>query len=390
MQIRGFLLEHQVEERIDFCHKWVLLDSTRQCKHIGPLARIIEKEIARSGVISFARYMELALYNRDHGYYRKSHIGKAGDFFTSISVGPLFGQMLAYFLAKQLAAIEGQLHIAEAGANDGALAADILSWLAQNRPQIAEKLQYFIVEPIDELQERQREKIRQVGRVAPRAPLSMKWVHSLEDLPSISGAIISNELLDAFPVHVFRWHRAENRWREYGVDAEFTFTPLSTVPDWAIESLAELKPLEQYLPDQFAVEFSPAAEKWWRGAAEKLNAGFLITFDYGDESTALWSPSRANGTLRAYRNHRLVKDVLADPGEQDITASVNFTHLCRAGEAAGLKSEPLQTQSQFLTKIAAEFFTNPTATNVRQFQTLTHPDHLGRSFKVLVQSRTNS
>ena len=387
MQVRGFLLEHQVEERIDLCHKWVLLDSIRQCKHIGPLARIIENEIVRSGVISFARYMELALYNRDHGYYRKSHIGKAGDFFTSISVGPLFGQMLAYFLAKQLAGIEGQLHIVEAGANDGALAADILSWLAQNRPEIAEKLQYFIVEPIDELQERQREKLQSVGQVAP---LGVKWVGAIEDIPAINGAIISNELLDAFPVHVFRWRRAEKQWREYGVDAEFAFIPLTSLPNWASESLAELKPLEAYLPDQFTVEFSPAAETWWRRAAEQLKVGSLLTFDYGDESTGLWSPSRAHGTLRAYRNHKLVADVLADPGEQDITASVNFTRIRRAGEAVGLKSAPLQSQSHFLTQIAAEFFANPTATEVRQFQTLTHPEHLGRSFKVLVQSRTSS
>ena len=366
------------------------MDSIRQCKDIGPLARIIENEIARPGVISFARYMELALYNRDHGYYRKSHIGKAGDFFTSISVGPLFGQMLAYFLAKQFAGIDGQLHIVEAGANDGALAADILSWLAQNRPEIAEKLRYFIVEPLGELQERQREKIRQVGRVAPRAPLSVNWVGALEDLPPINGAIVSNELLDAFPVHVFRWHRSENQWREYGVDADFTFAPLATLPYWSLEPLSELKRLEPHLPHQFTVEFSPAAENWWRRAAEKLKTGSLLTFDYGDESTGLWSPSRAQGTLRAYRNHKLVADVLADPGEQDITASVNFTRIRRAGEEAGLKSAPLRTQSQFLTEIAAEFFTNPTATEIRQFQTLTHPEHLGRSFKVLVQSRTNS
>jgi SAM-dependent MidA family methyltransferase len=154
--------------------------------------------------------------------------------------------------------------------------------------------------------------------------------------------------------------------------------------------LFELKPLEPYLPDQFTVEFSPAAEAWWRLAAEKLNHGLMVAFDYGDEATGLWSPARAQGTLRAYKNHKLVNDILADPGEQDITASVNFTRIQRAGEAAGLKSAPLQTQSQFLTKIAAEFFTNPAANEVRQFQTLTHPEHLGRSFKVLVQRRTNS
>ena len=96
MKVRSLLLEHQVEECVDLCHK-LLLDSIQQRKHINPLARSIQNEIARAGVISFARFMELALYDRDHGYYRKSHIGKAGDYFTSISVGPLFDKCWRIF-----------------------------------------------------------------------------------------------------------------------------------------------------------------------------------------------------------------------------------------------------------------------------------------------------
>jgi SAM-dependent MidA family methyltransferase len=381
------LLEHQVEEGIDLCHKAVLLDSIQQHKHMSPLARDIKNEIARSGVVSFARFMELALYNRDHGYYRKSHIGKAGDYFTSISVGPIFGQMLAHFLAKQLSPLPGPIQIVEAGANDGSLAADILTWFAEKQPEFAQRLVYFIIEPIPELQERQHEK---VGRVAPHAPFSVKSLPNLENLPPVHGAFISNELLDAFPIHVFRWHRADREWREYGVNTDFQFAPMPSLPKWSHEPLAELEPLEPHLPDQFTVEFSPAAEFWWQRAAEKLSSGLMIAFDYGDESTALWSPSRSQGTLRAYRRHQLVPNVLADPGDQDITASVNFTRIRRAGERAGLHTTPLQTQAQFLTKIAAEFFTNPTANEVRQFQTLTHPEHLGHSFKVFVQSRINS
>jgi SAM-dependent MidA family methyltransferase len=381
------LLEHQVEEGIDLCHKAVLLNSVQQARQMSPLAREIQNEIARAGVVSFARFMELALYSRDHGYYCKSHIGKAGDYFTSISVGPIFGQMLAYFLAKQLAPLAGPIQIVEAGANDGALAADILTWIAQKQPEFAQRLVYYIVEPIPELQERQYSK---VGRAAPRAASQVQWVSAVQDLPLIQGAFISNELLDAFPVHVFRWHRAEQEWREYGVDSDFHFAPMASLPKWSHEPLAELKPLEPHLPDQFTIEFSPTAEFWWQHAAEKLSSGLMIAFDYGDESPALWSPSRAHGTVRAFLNHKLVNDILADPGDQDITASVNFTRIQRAGERAGLATSPLQTQAQFLTKIAAEFFTNPTATEVRQFQTLTHPEHLGRSFKVFVQSRTIS
>jgi SAM-dependent MidA family methyltransferase len=381
MQVRGFLLEHQVEECIDLCHKWVLLDSTGQCKHISPAARIIANEIARSGIMSYARFMELALYHPDHGYYRKSHIGKGGDFFTSVSVGPLFGQMVAYFLAKQLARLDGEIQIVEAGANDGAWAADILAWLHGNRPEIARRLQYLVVEPLAELQQRQRAKL---------SGFNVRWVRSVEELPQVHGAIISNELLDAFPVHIFRWRSQEQRWREYGVNLHFQFAPMDNIPEWACEALADLKPLEAYLPDAFTVEFSSTAERWWAVAATKLSKGLMLALDYGDEATALWSPARSHGTVRAFRNHKLVNDPLADPGEQDLTASVNFTRLRAAGERAGLHSERLQTQAQFLVKIAADFFSNPTAAEVRQFQTLTHPEHLGRSFKALVQSRTSS
>src|SRR5206468_1096699 len=132
------------------------------------------------------------------------------------------------------------------------------------------------------------------------------------------------------------------RWREYGVNGDFQFAAMSALPDWSHEPLSELEPLERYLPDEFTVEFSPAAEQWWHTAATKLDAGLLLAFDYGDESTALWSPARADGTLRSFRNHKLVAYPLADPGEQDITASVNFTRIRAAGERAGLTSVRLQ------------------------------------------------
>jgi SAM-dependent MidA family methyltransferase len=381
MQVRGFLLEHQVEECIDLCHKGVLLDSIGEHKHSNPIANIIVDEVARAGVLSFARFMELALYHPEHGYYRKCHIGKAGDFFTSVSVGPLFGQLLGHYLSKNLTNLAKEIQIAEAGANDGSLAFDILDWLASNRPEFAHRLTYIMVEPLAELQERQRKKL---------GKFNVRWVKSLEELAPIRGAIISNELLDAFPVHIFRWNTIRRMWREFGVDSTFQFVPMPQLPEWAALLLEELKPLQPHLPDNFTVELNPAAETWWADASSKLNDGLMVAFDYGDEAISLWSPSRAFGTVRSFRNHKLATDPLKDPGEQDITASVNFTRIRAAGEKTGLKSSPLQTQAQFLNKIAIEFFSNPTANEVRQFQTLTHPEHLGRAFKVLVQSRTSS
>lgn len=133
---------------------------------------------------------------------------------------------------------------------------------------------------------------------------------------------------------------------------------------------------------------------WWRQAAGALRCGKLLTLDYGLSALDFFTPGRAHGTLRTYAQHRSSSDLLAAPGQQDLTAHVNFTALQSAGESAGLRTEALTTQSRFLTAIATRAWnatappTDPAV--LRQFQTLTHPDHLGRSFSVLVQSRRPS
>ena len=119
-------------------------------------------------------------------------------------------------------------------------------------------------------------------------------------------------------------------------------------------------------------------------------SGHLLAIDYGGTFEEMLSPSRTSGTLRAYSRHRAGHDVLANPGEQDITAHVNFTEIINAGETAGLKTDTFTTQGQFLTEIALEFWKRSRLSpdrQVRQFQTLTHPEHLGRPFRVLIQSR---
>jgi len=145
------------------------------------------------------------------------------------------------------------------------------------------------------------------------------------------------------------------------------------------------------LPDGFTTECCPQAVAWWTQAASRLGTGRLLTFDYGLRGDEFVTPERAKGTLRAYRAHRLSPDVLADPGAQDLTAHVNFTALQAAGEAAGLSTEGLWSQGAFLTHLVqADLATSAISTpaQVRQFQTLTHPDHLGLRFKVLVQARS--
>ena len=146
------------------------------------------------------------------------------------------------------------------------------------------------------------------------------------------------------------------------------------------------------LPDAYTIEISPAAETWWREAASVLNRGKLLTIDYGFTSEEQFSPSRLNGTLRAYHRHQVTNDVLANPGEQDLTAHVDFSTIQAAGESVGLRTETFFTQPQFLTRIVEKIFKQPGSfgawgqKQTRQLQSLTHPEHLGRAFRVLIQS----
>ncbi len=361
---------------------------------MSELIKNIRDEIHVKGIISFARFMELALYAPRLGYYERAsqRVGRAGDFYTSVSVGGLFGELLAFQFAEWLeTGVLGKCHLVEAGAHDGKLAADILGHLQKFRPQLFERLEYCIVEPSFTRQKWQRETLAGfAGKVT--------WFDSLATLPSVCGVVFSNELLDAFPVHRIGWDASAQQWFEWGVRWEndrFVWARMMEAEAKALrnKTLHIPRELRAVLPDGFTTEICPAAAEWWSAAASKLECGRLLTIDYGLLAEEFYAPNRAGGTLRAYAQHRVCDDPLANPSEQDLTASINFTVLQMMGELAGLKSAPLATQAQFLTRIfgatilAKERFAEWSSVRTRQFQTLTHPEHLGRPFRVLVQSR---
>lgn len=359
------------------------------------LAEIVRDEIvARSGAMPFVRFMELALYCPNLGYYeaKRDTVGRRGDFYTSVSVGNLFGEMLAFQFAEWLEEIKtpgGRLQIIEAGAHDGQLAGDILTWLQSNRPALFEDLEYSILEPSAHRREWQRDTLECfAGKIW--------WLPGPDALApaSITGVIFSNELLDAFPVRRLGWDATRKKWFEWGVTLEvekFVWTKLELADDDV--PLAHVpRPLLDALPDNFTTEISPAAAAWWQRAAGSLNRGRLMAADYGLDEEDFYVPSRVNGTLRAFYRHHFADDLLANAGEQDLTAHVNFTEIQRAGESRGLTTEYSSTQAKFLARILEKTlkdkkFGEWTSARGRQFQTLTHPEHLGRAFRVLVQSR---
>jgi SAM-dependent MidA family methyltransferase len=336
-----------------------------------------------------------------------------GDYYTSVSVGPLFGELLAFQFDVWCRESGGGLfQVLEAGAHDGRLAADILAAWSRRSPESAGEFEYLILEPSARRQARQQTTLREhADRV--------RWFRAWEELPvaGVVGVIFANELLDAFPVHRLGWDAATRTWFEWGVRAESdrlvwgrmpqynlksqisNLKLLGPGPDQALEPAAFVWPWElpaellAALPDGFTTEICPTAATWWRQAASALRRGRLLTFDYGLRADEFFRPERSGGTLRAFHRHRAGSDLLANVGGQDLTASVNFTMLKIAGEQVGLRTEDWCSQTHFLTRIAEQTLRTPaefgpwTHQRTRQVQTLIHPEHLGRAFSVLVQGR---
>ncbi len=356
----------------------------------------LRNEIEQNGGIPFARFMELALYSPGEGYYeRTQQIGRRGDFFTSVSVGNLFGELLAFQLAEwfenEAKPDSIKLQIIEAGAHDGRLASDILNWFQKQSQQIFQKLEYCILEPSTLRRSWQKETLQRFQNV--------KWAGDFSELAGdkseIFRIIISNELFDSMPVHRVGWDAQIKSWFEWGVNfdgTQFVWKRLLENQNERI-SFPKIAPeLMDILPNGFTTEICPVATDWYAQAAHSLDAGKMVTIDYGLLDEEFFVPARSHGTLRAFHRHHANAELLARPGEQDITSQVNFSALQNAGEMTGLKTEALISQTKFLTSIAGQMWTKPNgfgewdASRRRQFQTLTHPEHLGRSFRVLVQS----
>jgi SAM-dependent MidA family methyltransferase len=254
------------------------------------------------------------------------------------------------------------------------------------------RIQYVVIEPSFARAEKQFKTLAHYnGKV--------RWVKSWDEISEFRGICFSNELLDAMPVHVLRWNASARTWTEWGItnqNGTFQWKPLPEEQhsQRARKLLARLPAdLLAVLPNDFTVELSPDAVSWWLQAAHRLGAGWLFTADYGFLQDDVFSPHRARGTLRAYSKHHSRTDLLDAVGEQDITAHVNFSLLMQAGESAGLKQEEFVQQGIYIKTVVEQIERAPAAfplwtpMRYRQLMSLMHPEHLGRVFKVLVQSR---
>ncbi|MDH7502162.1 MAG: SAM-dependent methyltransferase [Verrucomicrobiota bacterium] len=373
------------------------------------LHELIRREIESQGPITFARFMELALYHPDHGYYerRLDQIGQRGDYYTSVSVGSLFGKLLAADFCARLEKLNSAgFDLVECGAHDGTLAADILTTTKNARQDLHAKLQYVIIEPSPRRRAAQRKNLAEhLDRVS--------WCEAIDDLGkgSVHGVVFANELLDSFPFHRLRWSRQQRQWHEDGVGCDggrFVWVDMGGFggtqrtgaadetsgpgSDWhAVCATAQA--LAEVLPDGFRLDYCPGAARWWRKAATALAKGALMTIDYGLTREELFSPHRHDGTARAYYRHAVDDELLAMAGEKDITAHVDFSALIEAGEAQGLITECMIDQATYIMRIlqhSGELLDTASALAQQDrtaLVTLVHPSGLGRAFRVLSQVR---
>jgi SAM-dependent MidA family methyltransferase len=346
------------------------------------LQRLIAGEIARhGGAISFARFMELALYAPDLGYYSggAEKLGRDGDFTTAPEISPLFGAALAQAAAAIIA--QSAPNILEFGAGTGKLARDVLTALAQAGVAVDS---YAIVELSGELRARQQQALRAFPQV--------RWLDGFPE--SFSGVVLGNEVLDAMPVQLVT--RSAGAWREMMVtvrDGEFAFA--QQAPDAALAAhIARQVPDADALPDGYLTEVHPVACGFMASLARMLGAGTgaAILLDYGFPAHEYYLAQREAGTLMCHYRHHAHPDPFYLPGLQDITAHVDFTAMALAAQDHGLDVLGYMNQASFLLGAGlGELLLRTDPSDPMRYlpqanavQKLVSPAEMGELFKVLI------
>lgn len=357
--------------------------------HSQKLQSIIREDIEQNGgQISFARFMELALYKPGLGYYMSGlhKLGAAGDFITAPELSPLFARCLSR-QCQQILELLGSGEILEFGAGSGRMAADLLAEL-DRRGQLPER--YFILELSAELRQRQQQTLQQqVPHLAPK----VSWLDRLPD--NIQGLVLANEVCDAMPVHCFQLED-EHSWERYvgyeGDNFVWKKGPFSHAR--LKERITEIRLLLKQV-NRYESEVNLAMENWVAEIAHRLQQGMLLIIDYGFPRQEYYHPDRTTGTLMCHYCHRAHPDPLILPGLQDITAHVDFTALAEAGHNSGLRVAGYCSQTDFLlacgldelaaAEIAAGGYHALETSN--QIKRLTLPSEMGELFKILALTR---
>jgi SAM-dependent MidA family methyltransferase len=380
--------------------------------HPGLVAEIVA-EIHASGPITFARFMELALYHPRFGYYTREsgqeqigedkigpdragedRIGWSGDYYTSSDVHPA----LSHALARQVRQVDELLGrpdpftVVEMGAGKGLLARDFLAANAKESAPFSNRLRYVLVERSPAMKAAQRANLA-AWSGSPDTSGRVSWLNSLEELEpdTVVGVMLSNELVDALPVH--RITIEGGALKEIFVDYEGgrfceRLQPLSTQA--LSDYLHRLTQWEITLREGYRTEINLEALAWMTQVARALKRGVVITIDYGHTAQDLYGPDRRRGTLLCYHHQMAAETPYERVGLQDMTAHVDFTSLATVGEEAGLHVTGFTNQMSFLMGLGVERLIESLEPGSAEFQSvvqLLRPEGMGRTFKILIQHK---
>jgi len=361
------------------------------------LRAALDSEIAGRGPIPFARFMEICLYHPQQGYYTRGLGGGGGrDYLTSSGLHRAFGTLVAR-QAEEMWRGCGRpdpFWFVEFGPGEGLFAGDFLAE-AERLGAFARSLRYVLVEVSPVLAARQR------ARLQGRTTLPVEWAteETIESRRGFTGVLFANEVIDAFPVHRVVGTPEGPREIHVAIEGENLREVLLPLSIPAVGRFLEETGVA--LEDGQEVDINLAAPCWLAWAVSCLRRGYVILVDYGHEARDLYHPSRRRGTLLAYHRHRTNEDFLERPGEQDLTAHVDFTALKRSAEGAGARVLGLVTQSRFLIALGALEFLEAapielpagggdpgsTVDRLREREALKEivlPGRMGEKFRVLV------
>jgi SAM-dependent MidA family methyltransferase len=331
--------------------------------------------------MSFSRFMHLALYDPLGGYYKsgRAAVGRDGDFFTSVSVGPVFGAVLAgQFLEMwEVLGRPPEFRLVEQGANDGRLSSDVLKALSET-PLAGVPL--TLIEPAPILREKQ---------AATLPGYDVQWIECPENLAPFEGVHFSNELFDALPFDIVE--ARDGTWHEWQVHTDETGFCFKT----------SAHPIQTDLPsrpDGYRTELRRHQRELITTLSQRIRRGFLLAIDYGMLRDELLAPYRSGGTLACYARHRRDEAPLELPGEKDITAHVDFTALTDHATACGLKLDGYTDQHHFLVGAATGLLRSleseepspATQKILRSLRTLLHPETMGTQFKAILFSKNTA
>jgi len=369
--------------------------SSAETQNPSSLVERLRARIRLEGPMSFRDWMEAALYDEDDGYYcRADRVpqGRAGDYRTAPEMSPLFAAAFAGYFSKLFADLKWppSLTIFESGAGSGEFAHGVLKSLRATYPEVFAVTSYVI----DEVSPAARRRAAQrLGEFADR--IIFRRLIDI-DTPATAGIVFSNELIDAFPVH--RVIRRDGTLRELFVALNGSnFVWLEDDLEKSVAEYCDQTGIE--LSEGQIAEINLDAEKFVARSAGLLDRGYVVTVDYGAERTRLLGESnRHQGTLRAFRRHQLVDDVLAKPGEQDLTTTVDWTQIIESGNRAGLRALRFERLDEFLRSEGLLSLLGEMTSSARNSaealylstssRELILPTGLAASFQVLVQEKS--